>query len=94
MGWGGGGISVICIYFLNLESTVVRDDFTADLRLAVRSTMLRVMVWWDGGGIFVIILYNFYLESALVRDDFTADLNAILRVKVRVELSLFCIISF
>lgn len=56
--------------------------------------MLRVMVWWDGGGIFVIILYNFYLESALVRDDFTADLNTILRVKVRVGLSLFCIISF
>ena len=57
MWWGG----VVChLYiFLNLESTVVRDDFTADLRLAVRSTMLRVMVWWDGGGIFVIILYNF-----------------------------------
>ena len=89
MGWG-----VNCIYFFNLELTAVRDDFTADLRLAERNIMLRVMVWWDGGGIFVIILYNFYLESALVRDDFTADLNAILRVKVRVELSLFCIISF
>ena len=36
----------------------------------------------------------FYLELALVRDDFTADLNTILRVKVRVGLSLFCIISF
>ena len=90
VGWGGGGISVICICFLNLESTVVRDDFTADLRLAVRSTMLRVMVWWDGGGIFVII----FILSQHWSEMISQLTYTILRVKVRVELSLFCIISF
>ena len=37
------------MYNFYLGSALVRDDFTADLRL-VRNTILRVGVGWGGGG--------------------------------------------
>ena len=37
------------LYNFYLGSALVRDDFTADLKL-VRNTILRVGVGWGGGG--------------------------------------------